>query len=57
MTTYRLGLDIEFRADDCAELLKVLRNIAGYLEEEGYRSCPVTYKGERIGHIVAEVSG
>ena len=57
MTTYRLGLDIEFRADDCAELLKVLRNIVGYLEEEGYRSCPVTYKGERIGRLIAEVSG
>lgn len=57
MTAYRLGLDIEFRADDCAELVKVLRNIADYLEEEGYRSCPVTYKGETIGRIVAEVDG
>ncbi len=55
--TYRLGLDIEFEADDCAELARVLRNVADYLEDEGYRSCPVTYKGKRIGHIVAEVSG
>ena len=55
MTTYRLGLDIEFRADDCAELLKVLRNIVGYLEEEGYRSCPVRFRGEVVGHIIAEV--